>query len=565
MQYEFWYDLKKQTARFIKDVKLCAGMGHPGGGRTTISKRTLHKFHVLNMTFPDRSQLSRIFGTLANSHLSSFDEDVKPAGDMMTNATIDLYQRLSNELLPTPDKPHYTFNLRDISRVFQGVLQAEKNYFDTRDSIIRLWAHECQRVFGDRLTNIGDRDYFKGVINEKLSANFQTTEKVLYKDGPVHPFGDFMRAVGEGRSSGPYEELTDPKGLKSFMESKLEDYNLEPGVQAMDLVLFGDAVGNVCRIKRVLGMPRGHAMLVGVGGSGRQSLSRVAAFIAGYKIFQIEVVRGYRSELFREDLKKLYEKAGVNNEDTVFIFNDTQVIEPSFLEDVNAMLTSGEVTNLYPPDELANVRESVRNDVRAAGLPEQNDVLWGFFIERVRARMHIALCMSPIGEAYRNYVRMFPALVSCTTINWFSEWPADALKEVATKFLDSVNIEPPELVDKVSTIFAQTQTSVLTESASMLSRLGRPNYVTPTNYLELVKGYCKLLGEKRASVGDQASKLKNGLQKLADTALQVGEMSVELEQKKKVVARAQTETEELLVVIVQENHVVAEQQKQVNV
>jgi dynein heavy chain len=66
-------------------------------------------------------------------------------------------------------------------------------------------------------------------------------------------------------------------------------------------------------------------MLVGVGGSGRQSLSRLAAYIAGFKIFQIEVVKGYRSELFREDLKKLYDRAGVQGQDTLFIFNDTQV------------------------------------------------------------------------------------------------------------------------------------------------------------------------------------------------------------------------------------------------
>ena len=98
------------------------------------------------------------------------------------------------------------------------------------------------------------------------------------------------------------------------------------------------------------------------------------------------MVRGYRSELFREDLKKLYEKTGVENTDTVFVFNDTQVIEPSFLEDINGMLTSGEVSNLYPPDELSTVRGSVRNDVRAAGMAETNDVLWNYFVERVRAR-----------------------------------------------------------------------------------------------------------------------------------------------------------------------------------
>ena len=90
---------------------------------------------------------------------------------------------------------------------------------------------------------------------------------------------------------------------------------------------------------------------------------------------------------------------------------------------------------------------------------------------------------------------------------------------------------------QVATTFAETQNSVLIESKSMQARLGRTNYVTPTNYLELVKGYCKLLKEKRATVGDQAAKLRNGLTKLSDTATQVSEMSVELEQKKKVVAR----------------------------
>lgn len=116
-----------------------------------------------------------------------------------------------------------------------------------------------------------------------------------------------------------------------------------------------------------------------------------------------------------------------------------QVIENSFLEDINSMLTSGEVANLYAPEELSAVREAVRNDVRAAGLPELNDTLWSFFIERVRTHLHVVLCMSPIGASFRNYVRMFPALFSCTTTNWFSDWPPDALKEVALRFLEEVS------------------------------------------------------------------------------------------------------------------------------
>ena len=128
----------------------------------------------------------------------------------------------------------------------------------------------------------------------------------------------------EGKRA-PYEEIADRAALKRFCEEKLEDLNMEPGAAQMDLVMFGDALSHVCRIKRIISMPRANALLVGVGGSGRQSLTRLSCYIAEYKVFTIEVVRGYRLELFREDLKKLYEMTGINQQTTVFLFNDTQV------------------------------------------------------------------------------------------------------------------------------------------------------------------------------------------------------------------------------------------------
>jgi len=82
-------------------------------------------------------------------------------------------------------------------------------------------------------------------------------------------------------------------------------------------------------------------MLVGVGGSGKQSLTRFAAHISGCKVFQIELSRVYGTAEFRADLVKLYRTAGVQNEPVVFLFSDNQILQESFVEDINNMLNSG--------------------------------------------------------------------------------------------------------------------------------------------------------------------------------------------------------------------------------
>ena len=100
-------------------------------------------------------------------------------------------------------------------------------------------------------------------------------------------------------------------------------------------------------------------LLVGIGGSGRQSLSRVSGYMCELNTFQIEVTKNYGVPEFREELKVLYFKAGVENKPTSFLFNDTQVVEEQFLEIVNNMLSTGEVANLYKSDELEDVSKPI--------------------------------------------------------------------------------------------------------------------------------------------------------------------------------------------------------------
>ncbi|XP_039997326.1 dynein heavy chain 2, axonemal [Xiphias gladius] len=559
IDYGFWYDRQKQTLKFVKDMFLLASMGPPGGGRTHISGRLQSRFNLINMTSPNESQIKRIYSTMINQKLQGFKEEVKPIGEILVQATLELYYAVTARFLPTPAKIHYLFNLRDISKVFQGLLRAHPDFHDTKNNITRLWIHECFRVFSDRLVDHSDMDAFVTLMGEKLGSLFDLSFHNICPNKQPPIFGDFLS------ESLVYEDLLDMKGLKKFMETQLEDYNLTPGVVPMSLVLFRDAIEHITRVVRVISQLRGNMLLVGVGGSGRQSLSKMAASICEYQVFQVEVSKQYRKQEFREDVKKLYRLTGVDNKPTVFLFNDTQIVDESFLEDINNILSSGEVPNLYKQEEFVEVCNALSQSARKDNVVETADSLFSYLIERVRNNLHIVLCMSPVGEPFRNRILQYPALVNCTTIDWFSEWPKDALLEVAERYLDGLDLGSLEGIQiKVASIFVTTHQSVAQVSQRMKFELRRHNYVTPTNYLELVSGYKKLLAEKRSELGGQVCKLRNGLFKISDTREKLEAMSVELEEAKKQVAEFQKQCDEYLSVIVQQKIEADKQQKAVS-
>lgn len=169
-------------------------------------------------------------------------------------------------------------------------------------------------------------------------------------------FADFKTQDPDAQK---YEEVQDQKALLSIIEEYLVDYNSQ-SKNRMDLVLFLYAAEHICRISRVIKQPYGNCLLVGVGGSGRQSLTRIATFMADFQPFSIEITKNYTADQWRDDLKSVLKKAGADGVSVSFIFSDTQVKEESFLEDINNILNTGEVPNLFPKDELFSIMEQVR-------------------------------------------------------------------------------------------------------------------------------------------------------------------------------------------------------------
>ncbi|XP_072114311.1 dynein axonemal heavy chain 6 isoform X1 [Mobula birostris] len=522
-----FYDREKLFWKEIQDVTVAAACAPPGGGRNPVTPRFIRHFSMLCLPNPSEHSLKQIFQAILNGFLAEFTETVKRCSISIVEAAVEIYQRMSVDLLPTPAKSHYVFNLRDLSKCIQGILQCNPGTVRTEEQIFRLFCHECLRVFHDRLINSEDKHYFNNMLCEMANKHFAVQLEPNYFTSKPIIFGDFLK-IGADKSDRLYEDLNNYVKVKSVLREYMDDYNMTNSKE-MKLVFFQDAVEHVSRIARMIRQERGNALLVGVGGTGKQSLTRLAAHICNYKCFQIELSRGYNYDSFHEDLRSLYKLAGVEDKDTVFLFTDTQIVVEEFLEDINNILNSGEVPNLFEKDELEQALAATRPKAKEAGIPEGNrDEVFQFFINRVRQKLHIVLCMSPVGDAFRSRCRMFPSLVNCCTIDWFVQWPREALLSVSKNFFATVDLGSDEMKDKFSEMCVQVHTSVTDIAEQYYAELRRRYYTTPTSYLELINLYLVKLQEKRNELISARDRVKNGLTKLLETNVLVDKMKVDL-------------------------------------
>uniref|UniRef100_A0A3P8XWJ2 Dynein, axonemal, heavy chain 8 n=1 Tax=Esox lucius TaxID=8010 RepID=A0A3P8XWJ2_ESOLU len=557
----------QRTVESYIEKRMGSTYGPPGGRRMTIfvddinmpivnewgdqvmwSKQRL-KLRV-SSSGPILNNISGVMGCGYFHECRDFKPEISEMVKYLVSAGRILWQWTKVKMLPTPSKFHYIFNLRDLSRIWQGMLSIKADECDDIPTLLALFKCECTRVIADRFVCLEDKVWFEKTICRVIQEHVDPS---LVPD--IHPdpyFVDFLRDAPEPTGEEADDFCLDLPSF-DFLCEKLVIYQRQynEGVRgaSLDLVFFNDAMTHLIKISRIIQTDCGNALLVGVGGSGKQSLTRLSSFIAGYSIFQITLTRTYNINNLMDDLKVLYRTAGVDGKGITLIFTDNEIKDEAFLEYLNNVLSSGEVSNLFARDELDVITQNLISVMKKElpRVPPSFDNLYDYFISRARKNLHVVLCFSPVGEKFRSRSLKFPGLISGCTMDWFTPWPSEALEAVSQHFLSDFHMGClPEVKAAVVSAMAVYHDKVSITSETYFDRFRRRTHVTPKSYLSFINGYKIVYSEKYKCINTLAERMNVGLTKLLEASDSVAQLSKDLVVKEKELAVASVKASKVL-------------------
>jgi dynein heavy chain len=594
------------TFKEIQSLQYVATM-NPSSGSFTVTPRMQRQFATFAVHMPGADELKTIYRYILEDHFTTkrgFKDDIvdlvrssnrSSNEGVLLEAVVDLHEAVVAAFPPSAVNFTYQFTLREISGVIRGLCRANAAVITSPKKLLRLWTHESDRVYGDRLADVGDKTKYEDLRRSAAKKAFSGIVKSLV-DIEAKPllFADFMhvkinggedddeeenvpkQAEGATASGGQtaavssirvYEEISDydslHKVLYKFMGETSSDQQKKNGATTSssssvdqdsrqhNLVLFPEASQHVVAIARALSTGQ-HPLLIGPGGSGRQSLARLAAKVAGFEAVSLASTADYALPEFITDLMSVYQKTGVKNIPCALILTDSQLSHDSMLVPLNDLLATAEHAGLCSNSEDKDaICAAVKNEARAAGMLDTPAQLWGFFLSRVRANLRIVLCASPVGDRLRVWARRFPALMSSMAFDTFGGWPRTALCAVSQRLLLENNnssatisdgnmsagplVLDKSLVESVSEAAAAIHEAVAAACVKYWTVYRRRAYVTPKSFLELVSMYNQLLKQKREELKNAKLRLQNGVSKISEARSAVLLLQKELEKEQVVV------------------------------
>ena len=536
-QNGFWRPLDKTWIK-LERIQFVGACNPPTDvGRHPLNNRFLRHCPLLYVDFPGKDSLRQIYGTFNRAILRKAGSAFSGQSEPLTEAMVEFYTQCQTHY--TPDiQPHYIYSPRELTRWKHAINESIENISDP-DGLVRLWAHEALRLFQDRLVLDEEKVWCDQLVDKVASQCFPSLSPQAL-ERPIL----FTNLLTDNYVSCGKDEL-----IKKI-EAKLQVFYEEE--LNVPLVIFDSVLEHILRIDRVLKQPIGHLLLVGQSGVGKTTLSRFVAWMNDLTVFQIKAGRNYGVADFDADLRGIMKRAGCKGEKICFIFDESNVLGPAFLERMNALLASGEVPGLFEGDEYISLlnmaRENITKEIKGVDTEEE---IYKAFIKGVQRNLHVVFTMNPLSPDFSNRAASSPALYNRCVIDWFGDWSREGLFQVAKKLTENADLRKENFKkqdmskEEMHTLIVDSITSyhmIIKDLNDKLAKNAKKfNYITPRDFLDFIKHFINLQKEKNNELNEQKSHIDKGLQKIIQTEKTVNELKQSLAIKGKELDKKQEE------------------------
>ncbi|CAF0789670.1 unnamed protein product [Didymodactylos carnosus] len=535
-----FYRIIDQTWIKLERVQFVGACNPPTDpGRKPLNHRFLRHAPIVYVDYPGEISLKQIYGTLNRAMLKRFSS-TKMCGDALTNAMVEFFL-LTQEQFTAEQQPHYIYSPREMTRWVRGINEAVKPLQDLNpNDLVRLWAHEALRLFHDRLIYDYERQWTEKSIDDIAMKHFTNVNFNSALQRPIL-YSDWI--------TGQYSSIEEDT-LRNHIQERLKIYyEEEVGIQ---LVLFKQVLDQVLRIDRVFRQPQGHLLLIGLSGTGKATLCRFVSWLNQISFFQLKVHNKYTAADFDEDLRQLLRRSGCKGEKIVFLLDESNVMDSSFLERMNTLLANGEVPGLFEGDEYSSLLSLCKEGAQRNGLMlDSNEELYKWFTVQVMRNLHVAFTMNPSANGLRDRASTSPALFNRCVLDWLGDWSYDAYYQVASELTHKLDmtktdyIAPKNLPRHVSILPADpTYRDVITNAFvfvhqslhklndSLKKKGAKTIIITPSHFLDSIQHFLKITVEKRNEIEETREHLLVGLKKIHETVVQVEELQKSLASKR---------------------------------
>jgi len=398
--------------------------------------------------------------------------------------------------------------------------------------------------YGDRLVHEAERHWLDEQIDDVAALTFASvdTRTVL------------LRPILYSRWLSRRLVSTSMSDMSSYIQQRLVQFQEEEF--DVKLVVFDEFVDNCLRLDRILRQPIGHALLIGAAGVGKTVSSRFVSWMNGFSIFQIQAHSKYSEKDFQEDLRSVMRRCGCSGERVSFIIDESNILAPSFLEMMNALLASGSIPGLFAGEDLSKLLQACRESVFVQGKSSaSDDELLAAFNDSVRRNLHIIFTMNPASGEFSGRSASSPALFNRCVINWMGNWSPKSFQQVACEYVKNIDtsICKADTVadDDFKAIVAQSLVSNHQHACELaLSSTGRFAHFSPRQFLDVISQFASMFHAKRDELDARQLHLNSGLTSLVETEAAVAALQGQLREKNEVLGQKSGDAERTLADVV---------------